>query len=129
MRQIHLDYIAAGADIITTNNYGIIRKDLAKDGIEMKYVEAEPERTYICTCYGICDIEAKAAPSIKETVKTKHHESPRFVCALGANQLITKALMKNHTDTELIMLERMVWRQPPFVSSSTRRGSGGNGGY
>ena len=33
VRQIHLDYIAAGADIITTNSYGVIREDLAKDGI------------------------------------------------------------------------------------------------
>jgi S-methylmethionine-dependent homocysteine/selenocysteine methylase len=33
VRQIHLDYIAAGADIITTNSYGVIREDLARDGI------------------------------------------------------------------------------------------------
>ncbi len=34
VRQIHLDYISAGADIITTNTYGIIRSNLAKEGIE-----------------------------------------------------------------------------------------------
>jgi S-methylmethionine-dependent homocysteine/selenocysteine methylase len=28
VRQIRLDYIAAGADIITTNTYGVIRRDL-----------------------------------------------------------------------------------------------------
>ena len=37
VRQIHLDYIAAGADIITTNTYGIIRADLAKEGIEDRF--------------------------------------------------------------------------------------------
>jgi S-methylmethionine-dependent homocysteine/selenocysteine methylase len=37
VRQIHLDYIAAGADIITTNSYGVIREDLAKDGIEDQF--------------------------------------------------------------------------------------------
>lgn len=37
VRQIHTDYIAAGADIITTNSYGIIRPDLAKDGIEAQF--------------------------------------------------------------------------------------------
>jgi S-methylmethionine-dependent homocysteine/selenocysteine methylase len=37
--QIHKDYIAAGADIITTNTYGIIRSDLKKEGIEDKFVE------------------------------------------------------------------------------------------
>jgi S-methylmethionine-dependent homocysteine/selenocysteine methylase len=34
VRQIHQDYISAGADIITTNTYGIIRRDLAKEGLE-----------------------------------------------------------------------------------------------
>jgi S-methylmethionine-dependent homocysteine/selenocysteine methylase len=37
--QVHKDYIAAGADIITTNTYGIIRSDLKKEGIEDKFVE------------------------------------------------------------------------------------------
>ena len=39
VRQIHLDYIAAGADIITTNTYGIIRAELAKEGIEGRFAE------------------------------------------------------------------------------------------
>jgi S-methylmethionine-dependent homocysteine/selenocysteine methylase len=39
VQQIHLDYIAAGADIITTNTYGVIRNDLAKDGIEDRFAE------------------------------------------------------------------------------------------
>lgn len=30
--QAHLDYIEAGADIITTNTYGVIRRDLTKEG-------------------------------------------------------------------------------------------------
>ena len=39
VHQIHLDYIAAGADIITTNTYGIIRSELAKEGIEDRFAE------------------------------------------------------------------------------------------
>jgi S-methylmethionine-dependent homocysteine/selenocysteine methylase len=39
VRQIHLDYILAGADIITTNTYGIIRRDLAKIGLEDRFAE------------------------------------------------------------------------------------------
>jgi S-methylmethionine-dependent homocysteine/selenocysteine methylase len=39
VRQIHADYIAAGADIVTTNTYGIIRSDLAKEGLEDRFVE------------------------------------------------------------------------------------------
>ena len=37
--QIHLDYIAAGADIITTNTYGVVRKNLAKIGMEGRFAE------------------------------------------------------------------------------------------
>ncbi len=39
VRQIHQDYISAGADIITTNTYGIIRSNLAKEGIEDHFEE------------------------------------------------------------------------------------------
>jgi S-methylmethionine-dependent homocysteine/selenocysteine methylase len=39
VRQIHIDYIMAGADIITTNTYGVIRVDLAKIGIEGRFSE------------------------------------------------------------------------------------------
>ncbi len=39
VRQIHQDYIAAGADIITTNTYGIIRSNLAKEGLEDHFDE------------------------------------------------------------------------------------------
>jgi S-methylmethionine-dependent homocysteine/selenocysteine methylase len=38
-RQIHIDYIDAGADIITTNTYGVIRSDLASEGIESRFAE------------------------------------------------------------------------------------------
>ena len=37
--QIHTDYIAAGADIITTNTYGIIRSDLSNVGIADRFGE------------------------------------------------------------------------------------------
>jgi S-methylmethionine-dependent homocysteine/selenocysteine methylase len=39
VRQIHMDYILAGADIITTNTYGVIRSDLAKENIEGRFSE------------------------------------------------------------------------------------------
>jgi len=34
VRQIHADYIAAGADVITTNTYGLIRSDLVKEELK-----------------------------------------------------------------------------------------------
>jgi S-methylmethionine-dependent homocysteine/selenocysteine methylase len=36
---VHLDNITAGADVITTNTYGVIRSDLAKVGIEDRFEE------------------------------------------------------------------------------------------
>ncbi len=39
VRRVHEDYIAAGAEIITTNSYGIIRAELAKEGIEHRTAE------------------------------------------------------------------------------------------
>lgn len=39
VREIHSDYIAAGADVIITNTYGVIRAALAKEGIEDRFSE------------------------------------------------------------------------------------------
>jgi S-methylmethionine-dependent homocysteine/selenocysteine methylase len=35
--QVHLDNIASGADVITTNTYGVIRSDLAKENLEDRF--------------------------------------------------------------------------------------------
>lgn len=39
VRQVHADFIDAGADIITTNTYGIARERMAREGIESRYAE------------------------------------------------------------------------------------------
>jgi len=39
VRQIHTDFITAGADIITTNTYGIVRSALARENLEDRFVE------------------------------------------------------------------------------------------
>jgi S-methylmethionine-dependent homocysteine/selenocysteine methylase len=46
VKQVHVDYISAGADIITTNTYGVIRSDLAKVGFEDRFAELN---TLACT--------------------------------------------------------------------------------
>jgi hypothetical protein len=79
------------------------------------YAEADPVRSYLCTCYGTVDIQAKSNPSVQETVVTKRHEAPRYIYASG-EQLIAKAPMINHTDDELFMLEALVGRMPGFFS-------------
>ena len=39
VRQIHVDYIHAGADVITVNSYGIIRSDLARENMADHFAE------------------------------------------------------------------------------------------
>lgn len=39
VRDVHRDYISAGARVITTNTYGIIRQELAREGIEERFTE------------------------------------------------------------------------------------------
>ena len=82
------------------------------------YVEALPDETYVCTCYGVADIAAVDDPSAHETVRTEHHDQPRFVMARGAPQMILKAPVVNHTDAELILLEDLVGRRPAFYGKS-----------
>jgi hypothetical protein len=79
------------------------------------YVEAEAGRTYVCTCYGEAEIASAADPSAREVVRTRHHEQPRYVMAMGSPQMLMSAPVINHTDAELTMLESLVGRQPPFA--------------
>lgn len=79
------------------------------------YLEAEESRTYVCTCYGEAEIVSTADPSARETVRTQHHEQPRYVMGIGAPQMLMGAPVINHTDVELVMLESLTGRRPPFA--------------
>ncbi len=83
------------------------------------YVETEPERTYVCTCYGIADIQVNDKPGVRETIETKHHDQPRYVYgkSMPSIRMIEGAPVVNHTDAELAMLEALVGRTPPFLGS------------
>lgn len=95
------------------------------------YIEADPRRSYICTCYGTIEIIARKAPEHRQTVTAHHHEMARYVHAPGAEVIIEEAPMRNHTDAELILLESMVGRKPPFVGDETvpHRKKRGRNGY
>jgi hypothetical protein len=84
------------------------------------YVEVEPGRTYACTCYGEAVLQPLADPAAAETVRTTHHDQPRYIMAGGAPQMIMSAPVINHTDAELILLESLVGRQPPFIGQGYR---------
>ena len=77
------------------------------------YVEASPELTYLCTCYGTTEIIVVDRPHETETVTATHHE-PRYIAAHG-DRRIRKAPFKSHTDFELMLIEALVDRVPPFA--------------
>jgi len=95
-----------------------IRSSTATIGIRGTgfYIESEPDRTYFCTCYGLTDAEANDDPASKETVASKHHDRPLYILAgepEGKN--IRYAPFIDHTDQELMLIEALVGRAPPFV--------------
>jgi hypothetical protein len=80
------------------------------------YLEADPEQTYFCTCYGVADVAAINDPESTTTVAASHHDRPLYVLgneAKGRN--IRNGPFINHTDAELALIETLVGRQPPFV--------------
>jgi len=83
------------------------------------YIEAEAERSYVCACYGLVDLQARNMLEARETVNTTHHDSPRYIHAHGEMpiKMIEVAPVLNHSDAELIMLEALVGREPPFLGS------------
>jgi hypothetical protein len=80
------------------------------------YIEADPEQSYVCTCYGVTDIAANDDPQSKETVLATHHDRPLYVLSKESQgRNIRNAPFINHTDQELMLIETLVGRTPPFV--------------
>ena len=83
------------------------------------YVEADPERTYFCTCYGATEVQATDDPSSRESIAATHHDRPVYVVKDGgAGNNIRNAGFINHTDQELALIETLVGRRTPFVFSN-----------
>ncbi len=83
------------------------------------YAEADPQQTYLCTCYGVVDLVGVNDPESREVIESRHHDKPRYI--LGGEptgKRIRPAPFINHTDEELMILEAIVGRTPPFVFSS-----------
>ena len=78
------------------------------------YVEASPERTYICTCYGAVDIEDQHRTE-KRLVVSGYHAPNIIYAEMTDGKMMHSAQLINHTDDELVMLEKLVGRVPPFV--------------
>ncbi len=80
------------------------------------YMESDPEQTYFCTCYGTADIAAVNDPVSRETVVSRQHDRPLYILeGQLSGQNIRAAPFINHTDQELMLIEALVGRTPPFV--------------
>ncbi len=80
------------------------------------YGESDPELTYFCTCYGAVDVTSINDPDSKETVVAKHHDRPLYITGKSARgRNIRNAPFINHTDQELMLIETLVGRSPPFI--------------
>lgn len=96
----------------------MIRTSTATIGIRGTgyYIESDPEQTYFCTCYGLTDVEAKDDPNSTDTVASKHHDKPLYILkGEPSGKNIRRAGFINHTDQELMLIETLVGRTPPFV--------------
>ena len=61
------------------------------------------------------EVAALKDPQSRETVAASHHDRPLYIVAGGqAGRNIRNAPFINHTDQELMMIEALVGRTPPF---------------
>jgi hypothetical protein len=77
------------------------------------YIEVEPKSVYFCLCYGEALIDGPGMSG--KLVKTTHHEQPLILREDGGIMLAEPGPFQNHSDAELIMLESLVGREPPFM--------------
>ena len=80
------------------------------------YADANPQETYLCTCYGVVDLAHAQDRNSREIITSKHHDNPRYIVAgQPPGRGIRPAPFKDHTDQELMLIEELVGRTPPFV--------------
>ena len=81
------------------------------------YIEISPEDVYFCLCYGEALISGPFMPD--KLVQTTHHESPLILNTHAPAMTAEPGPFRNHSDDELIMLEALVGREPPFMRNGT----------
>jgi len=77
------------------------------------YIEVEPASVYFCLCYGEAVVDGPRMQS--KLVKTTHHEQPLLLREDSGIMKAEPGPFQNHSDDELILLESLVGRVPPFM--------------
>jgi hypothetical protein len=77
------------------------------------YLEVDATSVYFCLCYGEADISAPGITAM--TLQTAHHERPLLMHLGGTTPRVEPGPFRDHKDAELVMLESLVGREPPFM--------------
>jgi hypothetical protein len=78
------------------------------------YMEAEPDLTYLCTCYGKVALASSSDPDDTEIITATNHDAPRYITSKPVKGTrIRSAPVKNHSNSELKLLEAIVGRRVP----------------
>lgn len=101
-----------------TDNGVTIKASSATIGIRGTgcYIEIHEGRTYFCLCYGEAAIDGGGMAQTK-FIKTTHHENPVWLDDRAGIMKVENAGFVNHNDDELILLEKLNGREPPFVKA------------
>ncbi len=79
------------------------------------YLEVDPAEVYFCLCYGEAGVDGPGMST--KTIRTTHHEQPLVISEAGGIMGARPGPFQNHSDEELILLESLVGREPPFVGN------------
>lgn len=76
------------------------------------YLESREASSYVCLCYGAIDLGADADTEGRNVpMQAEHHQAKQ----VGGDGQMQDAAMRDHHDDELVMLESLVGRVPPFL--------------
>ncbi len=78
------------------------------------YIETDARKSYFCLCFGAVNLRPLDGQPV--SYATKHHEKPVWI----ENGVTMSAMVVNHTDAEIIMLEALVGRGSPFPARRSR---------
>jgi len=81
------------------------------------YVESDPEQLYLCNCYGTARVVVPlgGGRTIEQEFTATHHNARLLAPGPGGELELRHAAQMNHTDEELVALEGLAGRTPPFA--------------
>ena len=82
------------------------------------YLEAAPQETYACNCFGAVDLMSSATGAMMEPVRVsaQNHQARRILRDPQAGIRIVAAAFERHTSEEMVRLEALAGRPSPFSS-------------